>query len=292
VIGTNPKTDLALLKVTEKGEYPFVSFAKDAPKVGDWVVAIGNPFGLGNTVTAGIVSADGRDIGEGPYDSFLQIDAPINEGNSGGPTFNLKGEVVGVNTAIFSPSEGSVGVGFAIPARTVEAVVDSLKHDGVVSRGFLGIRVQPVSEDIAEALGLKTAAGSLIDQVEPGTPAADAGLKSGDVITKVNGQAIKTPQTLLVESRLSHRATRWRFLIFATARRRPLTLHSARHSARKKVRRPPARRAPRRMAAPGSVSRWFRRRKCQAPWLRDRSAIFCAPYAVLTHGAHVAEVTG
>jgi serine protease Do len=191
VIGTDPKTDLALLKVTQKGEYPFVSFAADAPKVGDWVVAIGNPFGLGGTVTAGIVSADGRDIGEGPYDSFLQIDAPINEGNSGGPTFNLKGEVVGVNTAILSPSEGSVGVGFAIPARTVEAVVDSLEHNGVVSRGFLGVRVQPVSEDIAEALGLKTAAGSLIDQVEPGTPAADAGLKAGDVITKVNGQAIK-----------------------------------------------------------------------------------------------------
>ena len=124
VIGTDTKTDLALLKVTENGDYPYVSFAKEAPRVGDWVVAIGNPFGLGGTVTAGIISAEGRDIGNGPYDSFLQIDAPINKGNSGGPTFNLKGEVVGVNTAIYSPSGGSVGVGFAIPASTVDSVVD------------------------------------------------------------------------------------------------------------------------------------------------------------------------
>jgi serine protease Do len=191
VIGTDAKTDLAVLKVNEKGDYPHVSFAKDAPRVGDWVVAIGNPFGLGGTVTAGIVSADGRDIGEGPYDSFLQIDAPINKGNSGGPSFNLMGEVVGVNTAIMSPAEGSVGVGFAIPARTVETVVDSLEHDGVVSRGFLGVRIQPVSEDVAAGLGLKNAAGALIDQVEPETPSAEAGLKSGDVITKFNGQNVK-----------------------------------------------------------------------------------------------------
>jgi serine protease Do len=191
VIGADPKTDLALLKVNENGDYPFVSFAKDAPRVGDWVVAIGNPFGLGGTVTAGIISADGRDIGEGPYDSFLQIDAPINKGNSGGPTFNLKGEVVGVNTAIFSPSGGSVGLGFAVPATTVDSVVASLKHGDVVSRGFLGVRVQTVSEDIADGLGLKTTSGALVDQAEPGTPADEAGLKSGDVITTLNGQAIK-----------------------------------------------------------------------------------------------------
>jgi serine protease Do len=191
VIGTDPKTDLALLKVSEKGDYPFVSFAKEEPKVGDWVVAIGNPYGLGGTVTAGIISAEGRDIGAGPYDSFLQIDAPINKGNSGGPTFNLKGEVVGVNTAIFSPSGGSVGIGFDIPASTVDNVVDSLEHGGIVSRGYLGVMIQPVNQDIADGLGLKTAAGALVDQAEPGTPAAEAGLKSGDVITKLNGQAIK-----------------------------------------------------------------------------------------------------
>ena len=130
VVGTDPKTDLALLKVATKGDYPFVALAREAPMVGDWVVAIGNPFGLGGTVTAGIVSAHGRDIGSGPYDDYLQIDAPINKGNSGGPTFNLKGEVVGVNTAIFSPSGGSVGLAFAIPASTVTSVVDQLEHGG------------------------------------------------------------------------------------------------------------------------------------------------------------------
>ncbi len=191
VIGTDPKTDLALLKVTEKGDYPFVSFAKSEPRVGDWVVAIGNPFGLGGTVTAGIVSAEGRDIGSGPYDQFIQIDAPINKGNSGGPTFNLKGEVVGVNTAIYSPSGGSVGVGFAIPSTTVDGVVTALENGGHVSRGYLGVMIQPVSQDIADGLGLKTVNGALVDQAEPGTPAANAGLKSGDVITKVNGEAVK-----------------------------------------------------------------------------------------------------
>ncbi len=191
VIGTDAKTDLALLKVTEKGDYPYVSFAKDAPRVGDWVVAIGNPFGLGGTVTAGIISAEGRDIGEGPYDQFLQIDAPINKGNSGGPTFNLEGQVVGVNTAIYSPSGGSVGLGFAIPASTVTNVVDELEHGGVVTRGYLGVMIQPVNQDIAEGLGLKSAAGALVDQTEPGTPAEAAGLKSGDVITKLNGEPVK-----------------------------------------------------------------------------------------------------
>src|ERR1700678_2685518 len=196
VVGTDPKTELALIKVNEAGDYPFVAFSKEQPRIGDWVVAIGNPYGLGGTVTAGIISAEGRDIGSGPYDSFLQIDAPINKGNSGGPTFNLKGEVVGVNTAIFSPSGDSVGVGFAIPASTVESVVDSLEHGGMVLRGYLGVQIQPVSQDIADGFGLKTASGALVDEAMPGTPAAKAGLKSGDVITKLNGEEVKDASDL------------------------------------------------------------------------------------------------
>ncbi|MGA8712462.1 MAG: PDZ domain-containing protein, partial [Roseiarcus sp.] len=168
------------------------------PRVGDWVVAIGNPFGLGGTATAGIISAEGRDIGDGPYDRFLQIDAPINRGNSGGPAFNLKGEVVGVNTAIYSPSGGSVGVGFAIPANTVDSVVEALEHGGVVKRGYLGVAIQPVSQDIADSMGLEAAAGAIVDQVTPGTPAAEAGLQPGDVITKVGGQPIKDAADLTV----------------------------------------------------------------------------------------------
>ena len=151
VIGTDPKTDLALIKVNEAGDYPFVAFSKEMPRIGDWVVAIGNPYGLGGTVTAGIVSAEGRDIGDGPYDRFIQIDAPINRGNSGGPTFNMKGEVVGVNTAIYSPSGGSVGIGFAIPSTTVDSVIGALEHGGVVPRGYLGVNIQPVTADMADS---------------------------------------------------------------------------------------------------------------------------------------------
>ena len=191
VIGTDPKTDLALLKVEQPGDYPYVTLAKGTPQIGDWVVAIGNPYGLGGTVTAGIISAKGRDIGDGPYDRFLQIDAPINKGNSGGPAFNEQGQVVGVNTAIYSPSGGSVGIGFAIPASTVDRVVAALEHGGVVERGYLGVQIQPVGPDIAEALGLKTTEGAIVDRAMPGTPAAEAGLQAGDVITKVNGQEVK-----------------------------------------------------------------------------------------------------
>jgi len=191
VVGTDPKTDVAVIKVNEAGDYPFVSFAKEMPRIGDWVVAIGNPYGLGGTVTAGIVSAEGRDIGDGPYDRFLQIDAPINRGNSGGPTFNLQGQVVGMNTAIYSPSGGSVGIGFAIPASTVSSVESALEHGGSIARGYLGVQIQPMNEDIAENLGLKSASGAMVDKVMPGTPAADAGLKTGDVITKLNGQKVE-----------------------------------------------------------------------------------------------------
>ena len=190
VVGTDPKTDLALIKVNEAGDYPFVAFSKEAPRIGDWVVAIGNPYGLGGTVTAGIISAEGRDIGDGPYDRFLQIDAPINRGNSGGPTFNMKGEVVGVNTAIYSPSGGSVGIGFAIPSTTADSVIGALEHGGIVPRGYLGVNIQPVTEDMAESMGMKTAKGAIVAEAMSGTPAADAGLKAGDVITKLNGQVV------------------------------------------------------------------------------------------------------
>ncbi len=196
VVGTDPKTDLALIKVNEAGDYPFVAFSKEQPRIGDWVVAIGNPYGLGGTVTAGIVSAEGRDIGDGPYDRFLQIDAPINRGNSGGPTFNLKGEVVGVNTAIYSPSGGSVGIGFAIPATTVDSVIGSLEHGGVVPRGYLGVNIQPVTPEMAESMGMKTAKGAIVAEAMPGTPAAEAGLKAGDVITKLNGQVVEDASDL------------------------------------------------------------------------------------------------
>ena len=159
VIGTDPKTDLALIKIKSDKKFDYVTFTDDEPRVGDWVMAVGNPFGLGGTVTTGIISARGRDIGSGPYDDFLQIDAAINRGNSGGPAFNLEGEVVGINTAIFSPSGGSVGIGFAIPASTAENVIASLKEIGTVTRGWLGVQIQPVTEDIAESLGLAGSQG-------------------------------------------------------------------------------------------------------------------------------------
>ncbi len=147
VVGTDPKTDLALIKVDGKKDFPFVKFSDQKPRIGDWVVAVGNPFGLGGTVTAGIVSASGRDIGNGPYDDFIQIDAPINKGNSGGPAFDMNGNVIGVNTAIFSPSGGSVGIGFDIPASTAKLVVAQLKDKGAVTRGWLGVQVQPVTAE-------------------------------------------------------------------------------------------------------------------------------------------------
>ncbi len=196
VVGTDPKTDLALLKVKEGSDYPYVSFASQTPRVGDWVIAVGNPFGLGGTVTAGIVSARGRDIGAGPYDDFLQIDAPVNHGNSGGPTFNAQGEVVGVNTAIFSPSGGSVGIGFAIASDVAKTVVQQLKDNGKVARGWLGVQIQPVSQDIADSLGLKDAKGAIVDKAEKDSPAAAAGLKDGDVITALNGEAVSDSHDL------------------------------------------------------------------------------------------------
>jgi serine protease Do len=196
VIGSDPKTDLALIKVEAEKIFPYVKFAETPPRVGDWVVAVGNPFGLGGTVTTGIVSANGRDIGASTYDDYIQIDAPINKGNSGGPAFNMDGNVIGVNTAIFSPSGGSVGIGFDIPASTAKLVVAQLKAHGYVNHAFLGVRVQPVSAGIADSLGLKHAQGAIVDQPVADSPAAKAGIKAGDVITAVNGKPVKDSRDL------------------------------------------------------------------------------------------------
>src|SRR5215469_14175587 len=196
VVGTDPKTDLALIKVDGNKDFSFVRFAEHAPQVGDWVVAVGNPFGLGGTVTAGIVSARGRDIGGASYGDYLQIDAPINKGNSGGPAFDVNGNVIGVNTAIFSPSGGSVGIGFDIPADTAKTVVAQLKENGHVTRGWLGVQIQPVTAEIADSLGLKKAAGAMVAEPQGGSPAAKAGIKSGDVITAVNGVQVKDARDL------------------------------------------------------------------------------------------------
>src|SRR2546422_5214380 len=170
VIGTDARTDIALIKVTGRTDFPFAKLSDSKPRIGDWVLAVGNPFGLGGTVTAGIVSASGRDIGNGPYDDFIQIDAPVNKGNSGGPTFDVDGNVIGVNTAIFSPSGGSVGIAFAIPAPTVKTVVGQLKENGKVTRGWIGVQIQPVTAEIADSLGLKTAEGALGAEPQPGGP--------------------------------------------------------------------------------------------------------------------------
>ena len=196
VIGTDKKTDLALIKVDGKKDFTYVKFAEQTPRVGDWVVAVGNPFGLGGTVTAGIVSARGRDIGAGPYDDYVQIDAPINKGNSGGPAFDMNGNVIGVNTAIFSPSGGSVGIGFDIPAATAKLVVAQLKDKGYITRGWLGVQVQPVTADIADSLGLKQAGGAMVDNPQDGSPAAKAGIEAGDVITAVDGTQVKDSRDL------------------------------------------------------------------------------------------------
>jgi serine protease Do len=196
VIGTDPKTDLALIKIKSDKPFQFVKFAETPARVGDIVMAVGNPFGLGGSVTTGIVSARGRDIGSGPYDDFLQIDASINKGNSGGPAFNLNGEVIGVNTAIFSPSGGSVGIGFAIPADITQDVVASLKDSGSVTRGWLGVQIQPVTDEIAESMGLASAKGAIVSDVTEDSPALAAGFKAGDTILKADGDEISDARDL------------------------------------------------------------------------------------------------
>jgi serine protease Do len=196
VIGADARTDVALIKVEGGSNFPFAKLSDGKPRIGDWVLAVGNPFGLGGTVTAGIVSASGRDIGNGPYDDFIQIDAPVNKGNSGGPAFDTSGEVMGVNTAIYSPSGGSVGIAFSIPASTVKTVIAQLKDKGSVSRGWIGVQIQPVTADIADSLGLKKAEGALVAEPQANGPAAKAGIESGDVITAVNGETVKDAREL------------------------------------------------------------------------------------------------
>ncbi len=197
LIGTDPATDIALLKVKSDKPLPTVEFADDRQvRVGDWVIAVGNPFGLSNTVTAGIVSSLGRDIGNGPYTDFIQIDAPINRGNSGGPTFDIQGKVIGMNTMIFSPSGGSVGIGFAIPASTIHQVVAQLKDHGHVNRGWLGVQIQSMTPDIAGSLGLKSPKGAIVATVVPGSPAAKGGFRPGDVVTALNGIAVEDSRDL------------------------------------------------------------------------------------------------
>ncbi len=192
LIGADTRTDLALLKVDREKPFPFVTWGdSDKAEVGDWIVAVGNPFGLDHTVTTGIISARGRSIGAGPYDDFLQIDAPINKGNSGGPAFGLDGRVLGVNTAIFSPTGGSVGIGFAIPANLARNVIDQLKGGGSVKRGWLGVAIQTVTKDIAEGVGLKEAYGAIVSAVTTGGPADSAGIKVGDVILEVDDKKIE-----------------------------------------------------------------------------------------------------
>ena len=193
LVGTDPVTDVALLKIESKASLPTVEFGDDKKlRVGDWVVAVGNPFGLSNSVTAGIVSSLGRDIeASQQYTNFIQIDAPINRGNSGGPTFDLRGQVIGMNSMIFSPSGGSVGIGFAIPASLIHDVVDQLKAKGKVTRGYLGVNIQTVTPEIATSLGIKDSKGAMVAEVVPGGPAAKAGFEQGDIVTAINGQAVE-----------------------------------------------------------------------------------------------------
>ncbi len=197
VIGKDQKTDLAVLRVKPTKPLKAVKFGdSDALRLGEWVIAIGNPFSLGGTVTAGIVSARNRDINSGPYDNYIQTDAAINRGNSGGPLFNLEGEVIGVNTAIISPSGGSIGIGFAVPSKTVQAVVSQLQQFGEIHRGWLGVKIQQVTDEIAESLGLKPTRGALVAGIDDKGPAKPAGIEAGDVIVKFDGKDIKEMRDL------------------------------------------------------------------------------------------------
>ncbi|EJT06717.1 DegQ family serine endoprotease [Rhizobium sp. CCGE 510] len=197
LIGTDPKSDVAVVKIEAPKPLQTIAWGdSDRLKLGDQILAIGNPFGIGTTVTAGIVSARGRDLHSGPYDDFIQIDAPINHGNSGGPLVDRSGNVVGINTAIYSPNGGSVGVGFAIPSDEAKAIVAKLQKNGSIDHGYLGVQIQPVTKDVADAVGLDKTGGALVAAVTADTPAAQAGVKPGDIITSVGGDSVKTPKDL------------------------------------------------------------------------------------------------
>ena len=197
VVGTDPQSDLAVLKISRREAFPFVTFGDSRQaRVGDWVIAIGNPFGLGGTVTSGIVSSVLRSAGGGAYDRYLQTDASINRGNSGGPLFDMQGNVIGINNAIISPTGGSVGIGFAIPAETAEPIVDKLVRGVEIERGYLGIQIQPVNDDVAASLGLRRNRGEIVQMVQPGEAAARAGIEPGDIVLTVNGREVTPDQTL------------------------------------------------------------------------------------------------
>jgi serine protease Do len=220
VVGTDPVSDLALLKVDGRNDFPSVTLADETPRIGSWVLAFGNPFGLGGTVTAGIVSARERNLGIGGYQDLIQIDAPINKGDSGGPSFDLDGRVIGVNTMIFSPSGGSIGIAFAIPAETVKTVIPQLKDKGTVAHGWLGVQTAPMPPNLSEARGLKDVRGALVVKLEAAGPAAKAGIMSGDVITSVNGDPISRLATWLRGSATRLREPRSSSMSCAHASRR------------------------------------------------------------------------
>jgi serine protease Do len=223
--GHDEKTDLALLRVDSDEELPYVAFGdSDVARPGDWVVAIGNPFGLGGTVTTGIISARGRDIQSGPYDDYLQIDAPINQGNSGGPLFGLDGKVLGINTAIYSPTGGNVGIGFAIPSTMAQPIIEALKTDGRVERGWLGVQIQSIDEALAEGLGLPDTGGALVAAVNTGSPADRAGIEPGDVIVGFDGRPIESMRELPRRVAAAAPGTKARVEILREGRSRTLSV--------------------------------------------------------------------
>ena len=227
LLGTDPRTDLAVLRIRSDDSLPTVPWGdSDAIEVGDWAIAIGNPFGFGGTVTAGIISARGRSINAGPYDDFIQIDAPINKGNSGGPLFDQEGRVIGVNTAIYSPSGGSVGIGFAIPSNQARKIVADLIDDGEVDRGWLGVTIRPLTDELAESLGLRNTNGALIAETTRGGPAARGGLRRGDVIVDFGGAIVKTVRDLTRAVADTRPGTRTKVKIMRDGRTQTITIRT------------------------------------------------------------------